>query len=45
MVYAVKILSFLAIEFFVFQVEASQLFKFHENVAKLDKGNFKRDWL
>ena len=32
----------MAIEFFVFQVEAFQFSKFHENVAKLDKGNFKR---
>ena len=32
----------MVIEFFVFQVEASQFSKFHENIAKLDKGNFKR---
>ena len=30
----------MAIEFFVFQ--AFQFSKFHENVAKLGKGNFKR---
>ena len=42
MTYAVKILSFMAIEFFVFQLEAFQFSKFHENVAKLDKGNFSR---
>ena len=28
--------------FFVFQKEAFQFSKFHENVGKLDKGNFKR---
>ena len=33
---------FMAIEFFVFQVEAFQFSKFHENVDKLDKGNFMR---
>ena len=38
----VKILSFMTIKFFVFQLEAFQFSKFHENVAKLDKGNFKR---
>ena len=43
MTYIVKILSFLAIEFFAFQLEAFQFSKFHENAAKLDKGNFKRD--
>ena len=32
----------MVIEFFVFQVEAFQFSKFHENIAKLDKGNFKR---
>ena len=42
MTYAVKIQSFMTIEFFVFQLEAFQFSKFHENVAKLDKGNFKR---
>ena len=42
MTYAVKILSFMAIEFFVFQLKAFQFSKFHENVAKLDQGNFKR---
>ena len=26
-----------------FQVEAFQFSKFHEDVVKLDKGNFKRD--
>ena len=30
----------LLFEFFVFQVEAFQFSKFHENVDKLDKGNF-----
>ena len=29
-------------EFFVFHVEAFQFTKFHENVGKLHKGNFKR---
>ena len=38
----VKILSFMTIKFFVFQLEAFQFSKFHENVAKLDRGNFKR---
>ena len=33
----------MVIEFFVFKVEAYQFSKFHENVAKLDKDNFKRD--
>ena len=42
MIYAVKILSFMAIQFFVFKVEAFQFSKFHENVIKLDKGNFKK---
>ena len=38
-----KILSFMAIQFFVFQVEtASQFSKFQENMSKLDKGNLKR---
>ena len=32
----------MAIEFYVFHVEAFQFSKFHENVAKLGKGNFKR---
>ena len=39
---AVKILRFMAIEFFAFHLEAFQISKFHENVAKLVKGNFKR---
>ena len=42
MTYIVKIGSFMSIEFFVFQVEAFQFSKFYENVAKLDKDNFKR---
>ena len=42
MTYVVKILSFMAIEFFVFQLEDFQFSKFYENVAKLDKGKFKR---
>ena len=42
MIYAVKILSFMAIEFFVFKVEDFQFSKFHKNVIKLDKGNFKK---
>ena len=42
MTYAVKILRFMAIEFFVFQLEAFQFSKFHEYVVKRDKGNFKR---
>ena len=33
----------MAIEFLIFQVETFQFPKFHENVGKLDKGNFKRD--
>ena len=40
MTYAVKILSFMAIEFFLSL--APQFSKFHENEAKLDKGDFKR---
>ena len=32
----------MTIEFFVLQVKAFQLSKFQENVAKLDKGSFKR---
>ena len=32
----------MAMEFFVFHVEAFQFSKFHENVDKLHKGNFKR---
>ena len=42
--YVVKNLvkSLMMIEFFVFQVEAFQFSKFHENVAKLDKDNFIR---
>ena len=42
MTYAVKILSFMANEFSVFQLEAFQFSKVHENVARLDKYNFKR---
>ena len=42
MIYAVKMLSFMAIEFFVFKVEAFQFSKFHKYVIKLDKGNFKK---
>ena len=42
MTYAVKILRFMTIEFFVFQLEAFQFSKFHEYVVKRDKGNFKR---
>ena len=33
---------FVAIEFYVFLVEAFQFSKFHENVDKLDRDNFKR---
>ena len=33
----------MAIKVFVFQLEACQFSKFHENVATLDKDNFKRD--
>ena len=32
----------MAMEVFVFQVEALQFSKFHENVDKLHKGNFSR---
>ena len=32
----------MAIEFFVFRLEAFQFSQFHENIAKLDKDNFKR---
>ena len=32
----------MAMEVFVFQVEALQFPKFHENVDKLQKGNFNR---
>ena len=42
MTYAVKI-CFMATVFCFFQVEAFQFSKFHEDVVKLDKGNFKRD--
>ena len=43
MTYVVKILSEnMVIEFFVFQMEASQFSKFHENVANFGKDNFKR---
>ena len=35
-------ISFMTIEFFVFRLEAFQFSKFHENVAKLDKGIFGR---
>ena len=45
MTYVVKILSFMAIEFFVFQVEAFQFSKFYENVAKVDNNNFKRSMI
>ena len=38
--YAVKILRFRAIKFFVFQVQAFKFSKFHGREAKLDKGNF-----
>ena len=31
----------MAMEFFVFDVEAFQFSQFHENVGKLHKGNFK----
>ena len=31
----------MAIELIIFQVEVFQFSKFHENVSKLDKGNFK----
>ena len=42
MAYAVKILSFMLIEFFVFLVNAFQSSKFHESEAKPDKGDYKR---
>ena len=42
MAYAVKMLSFIAIKFFVFEVEAFQFSKFYESGAKFDKGDFKR---
>ena len=32
----------MAMEFFVFHVEAFQFSKFHEDVGKFHKGNFKR---
>ena len=32
----------MAIEFFIFQLEAFQFSKLYEYVIKLDKGNFKR---
>ena len=35
--------TFMAIDFFVFQVEAFQISKFHESEAKLDKDDFKKD--
>ena len=41
MTYAVKILSFMAIEFFVFQVEVFQFSKFHERDAKLTKATLR----
>ena len=37
MTYAIKILSFTTIMFFVFQVEVFQFLKFHESEAKLTK--------
>ena len=40
MTYAVKKLSFMAIEFFVFQ--AFQFSKFHESGVTLDNGDLKR---
>ena len=36
---------FVAIEFYVFLVEAFQFSKFHENVDRIDRGNFKREVL
>lgn len=39
---ALKILNFMAIEFFVFLVDTFPFSKFHENEAKLDKDDFKR---
>ena len=33
----------MAIKLFIFQVEAFQYSKFHENVGRIDKGNFKND--
>ena len=44
MTYVVKNLvkSLMVIAFFVSQVEAYQFSKFHANVAKLDKDNFKK---
>ena len=33
-------ISFMTIDFFAVQLEALQFSKFHENVTKLDKGNF-----
>ena len=44
MTYAMKIVSFMEMEFFVFQVESFQFSKFHESVVKLYKGNFERDF-
>ena len=42
MTYARKILSFMSIEFIVFQVEAFQFSKFRESETKLDKNDYKR---
>ena len=42
MTYVAKILSFMAIEFFVFQVEAFRFSKLHENEIKHGKGNLKK---
>ena len=42
MTYTVKILNFMATEFFIFQLEGFQFFKFHEDVTKHEKGNSKR---
>ena len=42
MMYAVKILSFMVIKIFVFQVEPFKFLKIHENETKYDKGNFKK---
>ena len=39
---ALKILNFMAIEFFVSLVDTFPFSKFHENEAKLDKDDFKR---
>ena len=41
----VKILRFMAIKFFVFELEAFEFSKFYESKVKLEEGNIKRGLL